>query len=340
VSGAEHERVFELFGSEVRLLIGSPREPELPPPAFAALQLEAFLRTIHRRLTRFEGNSDLSIMNAAPARACVVSPLLALAVRAGLWAAEVSGGLVDPTLVGELERAGYRRSRAGLEPARLADALAAAPPRRPARPCPAARWRRVEVDQARAVVSRPPGIRFDSGGTGKGLAADLAASRLAGYATFAVDCGGDVRVGGEDAILRQVEIEDPLSNEAAHSFALANGAVATSGVSTRLWRTESGFAHHLIDPFTGEPAWTGIVQATACGATALEAETLAKLALLSGPVGGRAALERCGGVLIHDDGRVEVLGSSRISASVGQAAAARRAWPMSSSGIGSSSMTG
>jgi len=26
---------------------------------------------------------------------------------------------------------------------------------------------------------------------------------------------------------------------------------------TRIWRTSSGYAHHLIDPATGEPAWTG-----------------------------------------------------------------------------------
>jgi len=305
MSCSEHEHSFELFGSEVRILIGPPIEPTLPSPELAALQIEAFLRTLQRRLTRFEEASDLSIMNATTEEDCLVSPLLALAVRAGLWAAEQSGGLVDPTLVSELERAGYGRSRAGVEPAPLVDALAAAPARRRARPHPDARWLRMKVDEERNIVSRPPGVRFDSGGIGKGLAAD---SRLARYATHAVDCGGDVRVGGEEAVAREIEIENPLAHEPAHSFQLLSGAAATSGISTRLWRTDHGFAHHLIDPSTGEPAWTGLVQATAVAASTLEAEIRANVALLSGPERGREALEQWGGVLIDDDRRVELVG--------------------------------
>ena len=65
---------------------------------------------------------------------------------------------------------------------------------------------------------------------------------------------------------------------------LATGAVATSGLNVRLWRRADGTpAHHLLDPATGDPAWTGVVGATALAPTALEAETLAKAALLSGP---------------------------------------------------------
>jgi thiamine biosynthesis lipoprotein len=49
------------------------------------------------------------------------------------------------------------------------------------------------------------------------------------------------------------------------------------------------------------------VGATAIAGSALEAETLAKLALLSGPDGGRRVLALHGGVLVHDDGDVEVI---------------------------------
>jgi thiamine biosynthesis lipoprotein len=71
-----------------------------------------------------------------------------------------------------------------------------------------------------------------------------------------------------------------------------------------VWHTGQGFAHHLIDPERGTPAWTGVVQATAQAPTALAAETLAKTALLLGPEGGRAVLGRYGGALILDDGRL------------------------------------
>ena len=92
------------------------------------------------------------------------------------------------------------------------------------------------------------------------------------------------------------------------AFALASGAIATSGLARRIWRTPSGFAHHLIDPSTGEPAWTGVVQATAVAPTAVQAEALAKAALLTGPDAGLRLLERGGGVLVLDDGTVRLAG--------------------------------
>ena len=85
--------------------------------------------------------------------------------------------------------------------------------------------------------------------------------------------------------------------------------MATSGIKTRLWRTGDGFAHHLLDPSTGEPAWTGVVQASSLGATTLEAETLAKIAFLSGPKGARRVLEANGGLIVLDDGSVELIGA-------------------------------
>ncbi len=315
---SEHERRFELFGSRVRILIGPPTREELPSPEAIALQIEGFLRIMHRRLSRFDQDSELWALNAAPGESVQVSSLTAEAVRAALWAAQRSEGLIDPALVGELERAGYAKSRANVEPAPIEAALAAAPERRPAHPHPAARWRTVSVDAAAGVVRRPPGTRIDSGGTGKGLAADLGSERLAGYATHVVDAGGDLRLGGERPLDRAVRIEHPVSDDLAHEFTLDRGAVATSGIKTRLWRTETGFAHHLLDPSTGEPAWTGVLQATALAPTALEAETLAKMAFLSGPEKGIEILADQGGLIVLDDGSVELAGALAESESMGE----------------------
>jgi thiamine biosynthesis lipoprotein len=305
----EHERAFDLFGSRVRLLIGPPVDAGVRPPELAAVALEAFLRRVHARLSRFDPASELCALNADPGDSRAVSPLLALAVRAGLWAAEITGGLADPTLVGALERTGYAHSRAGLEPAPLNEALRIAPLRRPAAPRVPALWTRVSVDGRRRIVRRPAGVRLDTGGTGKGLAADLCASRLGGYATFAVDAGGDVRLGGDRPVPRVVEIEHPLGDRPAATFELAAGAIATSGISTRLWRDGTGFAHHLLDPASGRPAWTGVIQATALAETALEAEAVAKAALLAGPERGRTLLACMGGVLVLDGGEVVEAGA-------------------------------
>ncbi len=81
----------------------------------------------------------------------------------------------------------------------------------------------------------------------------------------------------------------------------------------RVWRRADGrYAHHLLDPSTGEPAWTGLVGATALAPTALEAETLSKAALLLGPDGARELLRESGGLIVHDDGETEPVGPMQV----------------------------
>ena len=107
----------------------------------AAAAAEALLRRHHRALTRFDSGSELSTLNADPSpRAGRIGPDGGRH-RRGPLRRGASGGLVDPTLLAELEEAGYARTRAGSEPAPLSDALRAAPLRRPAAPQPGARWR-------------------------------------------------------------------------------------------------------------------------------------------------------------------------------------------------------
>jgi len=307
---SEHDITFDAMGSHVRLLIGEPG-PGMAPAAEAAEEARRTIAEFDAALSRFKPESELCALNADPRERVPASELLRAAVRAGLEAAERSGGLVDPTLVGEIESAGYVASRAGMRGEPLAAALPEAPARRPARPNPAARWRGFEVDDEAGTIARPPGVRFDTGGAGKGLAADMVAARLRGYSRFIVDCGGDIRIGGADALVDPYEVfvEHPLSGERAFVLKLGSGGVATSGLNVRNWRAEGGrVAHHLLDPASGEPAWTGLVGATALGDTALEAETHAKAALLSGPEGGREVLTARGGLLVHDDGEVETVG--------------------------------
>jgi thiamine biosynthesis lipoprotein len=77
----------------------------------------------------------------------------------------------------------------------------------------------------------------------------------------------------------------------------------------RIWRRADGsYAHHLLDPSSGSPVWSGVIAATAVGPSALEAETLAKMALLLGPVGARRVLGEHGGVIVRDSGEFEAIG--------------------------------
>ncbi|HWC26434.1 MAG TPA: FAD:protein FMN transferase, partial [Solirubrobacteraceae bacterium] len=257
-------------------------------------------------LSRFDPDSELSRLNRDRRETVPASALLRAAVAAARWAAERSRGLVDPTLLPALAAQGYEPSLAGATPPSLRSALAAAPPRRPARPARRARGRAIEIDAPGGTVTRPPRLALDTGGSTKGLAADAVAYLLDDEPGYVVDCGGDLRIRAPRSIA--VAVEHPLAGTVAHTLQVASGAVATSGLGRRLWRRGDGFAHHLLDPATGEPAWTGVVQATALAPSALEAETLAKAALLAGPRAARRLLAAHGGVLVHDDGAVEPVG--------------------------------
>jgi thiamine biosynthesis lipoprotein len=145
-------------------------------------------------------------------------------------------------------------------------------------------------------------VRLDSGGIAKGLFADLAARMLADSGSFAIDCCGDVAIGGADGIERPVLVDDPFGRGVLHEFHVAAGGVATSGIGRRSWIGPDGRpAHHLLDPSTGRPAYTGVVQATALAPTAADAEVRAKAALLTGGDQARLWLAH-GGVLVFDDG--------------------------------------
>jgi thiamine biosynthesis lipoprotein len=307
----ELDYTFQAMGSDVRLLIGAPLLRDGPPPLDAADRERGFVCDFGHRLSRFREDSELSALNHDPRPTVAAGPLLRAAVSAGLWAAKRSGGLVDPTLVGALERAGYEHSLDGATPASLEAALADAPSRSGAKPDPAERWRDIAVDEQAGTITRPPGVMIDTGGTGKGLCADAVAVHLSGYARFVSDCGGDIAVGGVGAQLNPyaVEIEHPLTHRSIGSIRLARGGIATSGLNVRIWRRPDGsFAHHLLDPSTGDPAWTGLIGATAIADTALEAETLSKMALLLGPEGARDVLADRGGLVVHDGGEVEAIG--------------------------------
>ena len=91
----------------------------------------------------------------------------------------------------------------------------------------------------------------------------------------------------------------PLTGRPAATLTLHGDAVATSGIDRRLWWDSAGRpAHHLLDPATNRPAWTGVLSATATAPTAALAEALAKAAVLAGP----DSLATYGGVLITYDG--------------------------------------
>jgi thiamine biosynthesis lipoprotein len=300
---AEAATTFACFGSTCSLFVIGDGGAGTAAEAVAWARAE--LQRWHRQFTRFDPESDLSLMNGDPRDAVPVSRELAEFADLARKAAVLTSGLVDATLLGEIERAGYTTDLA--DPIDLRNALGAAPPRAPAAPNRAQSWRALRVDRSHNIVFRPAGLRLDSGGLAKGLFCDLLAQTLATHTAFAVDCAGDVRVGGRGRLERAIQVASPFGGDILHTFTASDGAAATSGIGRRSWLDTHGRPrHHLLDPSSGEPAFTGIVQVTALAPRAALAEVCAKAAILSGPHGARGWLPD-GGVIVYDDGSHEVV---------------------------------
>jgi FAD:protein FMN transferase len=298
----ESRRSFECFGGWVTVSVLGPQSMQ---PEHAVARAEATLLEAHRELSRFLPNSALAQLNRDRRATVPAPPLLVELAAAAREAGCLTDGLVDATLLGEIEAAGYRDSIGGRPDPAVADA--SPPSIAPAAPNPVRAWAEVSVDRGSGTITRPAGVAIDSGGIAKGLLADRVAATLERFPAYLVDCCGDLRLGGTAGRARRVLIEDPFGGEPIHILRLTGGGVATSGITRRRWRNGDGStAHHLIDPATGAPAFTGIVQATAFAPTAFLADVHAKWALLSGPELATARLPH-GGVLVDADGGIKTV---------------------------------
>ncbi len=292
---------FACFGSECAVLITGRRDDA----ADAVARCRRELLHWHEQFSRFRPESEISRLNHDPRESVPVSPLMRRVLQAAVRAANDTGGLVDPTLVDEIEHAGYAAHFAG-SGVPLRQALRLAPARRPGRPRTRAAFGGVQVQRRTGTVTRPVGVRLDPGGIAKGVFADELAAGLRSFDAFVIDCAGDLRVGGALAVPRPVHVASPFDESVLHTFALSAAGVATSGIGRRSWMRDGRPAHHLLDPATGAPAFTGVVQVTALAPSATEAEALSKAALLSGPDDAAGWLPH-GGVVVLDDGSHRVV---------------------------------
>jgi FAD:protein FMN transferase len=259
---------------------------------------------LHRRWSRFDQASEVSRLNAAQGTPQRVSAETRALVACAALGWQRTGGRFDPTVHDAVVAAGYDRDFALME--RLGPG--AAEPTGSPPGCAG-----ITVDDRAGTVHLPAGVRFDPGGIGKGLAADVTVGELLalGAEGVCVNLGGDLRVAGAgpDGEGWRVDVPDPRSGLPWGQLRLLEGAVATSS-TCRSWTRGGETLHHLIDPRTGTPAETGVRGATVVAATAWEAEVAAKAAVLAGPAGAAAAIAATasGAVLFEDSGRTVRVG--------------------------------
>jgi thiamine biosynthesis lipoprotein len=258
----------------------------------AARKVELVFAEEDLRFSRFRGDSELTKVNSRAGRRTRVSSEFATLLSYALDAAAHSDGLFDPTVLPSLIAAGYDRDFDELI-AGARDAL------HPSEPC--GRWPEIELDGD--LVLLPRGVGLDFGGIAKGWTVDLAAHAAVGQGLrwAIVNAGGDLRIAGlPPASGLEIGIDDPeLPGEELTRVRVQRGALATSSVTARAWGPGR---HHLIDPRTGKPSDTGVLQATVWAETCAEAEVRSKWALLT----GISSLDHMDGVLVTSDRRILV----------------------------------
>jgi FAD:protein FMN transferase len=256
-----------------------------------------------RALSRFDPESDLSLLNRMAGEWVVVDMRLVEALDAAERARRETGGRFDATILRALVAAGYDRSYELLEAHE---------------PAPVGNWRagaRIDTEPGRARLEE--GAAVDLGGVGKGFAAAraLGAMRAAwpGATGALVDLGGDIALWGAapDGGKWRVDIADPRTPERlAGTLELTAGGVATSGRDTR--RFGPGRAlHHLIDPQTGCSAASGPLAVTVVASSATEAEAYATALAIAEVDDARALVAQrpdLAALLIPPTGEAVVLG--------------------------------
>jgi thiamine biosynthesis lipoprotein len=264
---AAEEFSFPAMGSDAHVIVvGGPRG--------LAGRARRRIDELERRWSRFLPHSEICDLNRRAGDWVDLSGDSVLLVERAVEAWRLTVGRFDPTVLGDVIRAGYDRPFDALR-ATVPDGVSAL------------HTGTAGIEVSGTSVRLPAGVGFDPGGIGKGLAADLVVGEMleAGAAGACVNLGGDLRVAGESpdgTSSWTIGLEHPGAPDPLALLGLHDGAVATSTTLRRRWRSAGEERHHLIDPWTGRPSDSDLTLAAVVAAEGWVAEVLAKTVLLRG----------------------------------------------------------
>jgi thiamine biosynthesis lipoprotein len=293
---------FTALGTGVRVLTS---DPVMRADAIACVSAE--LDAIDAACSRFRTDSELSRLNRANGHAMDVSDLFMETLQAAIRAAELTDGLVSPTIGRAMRRAGYDRDFADIDESMQSQ--------RPA-PRPVPDWRALTLDSGRSSVRLAAGVELDLGATAKALAADRAAAmatRLTGCGVL-VSLGGDLSIAGEPPaggwLVGVAEDHAAPPSTVREQLHLTSGGLATSSTTVRRWIRGHEQMHHILDPATGLPARVHWRTATVGAATCLDANIAATAAIVMGSAAARwLEVRGLPARLVGRDGRIQRVGA-------------------------------
>lgn len=250
---------------------------------------------LENKWSRFKSTSELMALNNNPGSEMKVSSETLRLFNEMKVGFEITDGMFDPNVLARIIDSGFAASKNDKD---LCTEWTA-------RSQSQATFADVVIDELNSTVLIPAGVGIDAGGIGKGLAADLMATRAMelgamGVAAFA---GGEVAVKGlpPEGHGWDVSVSDPRdSNLFIDRLKLSSGGLATSSIDG--WISEQGVSH-ILNPLTVEHDLNQVIQATVITNTAVHAEVLTKMCFGSTAKAALELIENAGGqaLLIDKD---------------------------------------
>jgi thiamine biosynthesis lipoprotein len=291
-----HKFPFHAMGGEMLVVL----EADMGSRPSVLDCVPAWFEQWEQTLSRFRPDSELSLLNQTFDQPLEVSDTLWDVFQYALSAETITNGLVTPTVLDAILGAGYDqnfdtmpRDRSGLG-LQILSAV---------NPLSIVTW-----NEESQTICLPHGVRLDFGGVAKGWAAHQIVERLKQHGAVLMNAAGDIAIGEPLASGEpwQIGVKNPFAPESDFEFLkLKRCGVATSGKDRRRWSQNGQLRHHIIDPYTGQPAETDVMTATIVAPTVMEAEAAAKAVLILGAEAGLKWIESdpvLAGIIVLDNG--------------------------------------
>lgn len=266
---------FEAMGTDVEIIIDGDKK--LLNTAKKRLDI------LENKWSRFLPSSEISILNNSQGDKAEISNDTALLIRRAIESYQLSEGLYDPTILGDLLKAGYSKSFEKIKNDKFNYGMNSD--------------LHSGTDQivfnTSNTVTLGKGVGFDPGGIGKGLASDLIANEIIdlGANSILINIGGDIRTLSSSNVSADFEISIYDENKNVLDIvSFSNGAIATSTTKKRKWNKSiidsDGTAktiseNHIIDPRTKHSSNSNVDLVSVISSEAWRSEILCKEVMLN-----------------------------------------------------------
>ena len=281
---AELEAHFPALGTQNSIKVYGYRERIAAGTALK--RAEERVRALHERLSVFQPESELSLLNASAGCSPVaVSEDTYYLLDQSKRYSRMSGGVfaITTRVLSALWRI---HARCGTVPSRteIERALSLVDDEDI-----------ILDEQATTAALRRTGQSVDLGSIAKGYAADEVKRILleGGVDGALINLGGTVCIIGKE---KQVGIQHPdrLTGISMGRISLSNACAVTSGDYERYYEVEGTRYHHIVDPRTGYPARTNLRSVTLIGESALTLDALSTAVFVLGADEGLALVRKAG----------------------------------------------